>query len=134
MNNNIVYTGINEKIIGQKLKIRRKLMHMTLKELANAVGVTFQQIQKYEAGINKISLQLLLKFCEVLHCSIDYFIDATNYQYSASSVSLLSDASAQSGIQNNMEDELLLAFRGIKTLKIKIAILELVKCLNLNHI
>ena len=127
MNNNIIYTKYNENIIGQRLKIRRKLMHMTQKELANIVGVTFQQIQKYEAGINKISLQLLLKFCDVLHCSIDYFIGGINCQQSSGS--LLSDVSAYSAVSDNIEDELLLAFREIKVFKVKVAILEIVKCL-----
>ena len=129
MNNNIIYTKVNENIIGQRLKIRRKLMHMTQKELASTVGVTFQQIQKYEAGINKISLQLLLKFCDVLHCSIDYFIGGANCQQSTYPGSPLSDVSACSAVPDNMEDELLLAFREIKALKVKVAILELVKCL-----
>ena len=102
-------------------------MHMTQKELANIVGVTFQQIQKYEAGINKISLQLLLKFCDVLHCSIDYFIGGINCQQSSGS--LLSDVSAYSAVSDNIEDELLLAFREIKVFKVKVAILEIVKCL-----
>lgn len=130
MGNNIKYTEVNENVIGQKLKTRRKLMHMTQKELADIVGVTFQQIQKYEAGINKISLQLLLKLCDVLCCSIDYFIGKTGCQNSRYSVASLSDVSPSSVIQDDIEDELLLAFRGIKVLKVKMAILELVKCLS----
>ena len=103
--------------IGKRLKIRRKLMHMTQKELASAVGVTFQQIQKYEAGINKISLQLLIKLCRILQCDVDYFIGKTG----------LSDISNPTSFQETLEDELLLAFRSIRDVRIKNILLELVK-------
>ena len=95
-------------------------MQLTQKELADAIGVTSQQIQKYEAGINGVSLQLLIKICDTLHCNVEYFIDKIG----------LSDVSAHSSISNNLEDELLLAFRNIKKLKIKIVILELVKSIS----
>lgn len=116
---NIKYTDNDNQgvLIGQKLKTRRKLMKLTQKQLADAVGVTFQQIQKYEAGINKISLQLLIKFCKILYCNINYFLDEPS----------LSDVSVIPSIQNNMEEDLLLAFRNIKNIKIKNAILELIK-------
>ena len=74
-NNNPQYKLDNNtnKHIGQKLRERRKSLKMTQTYLASKVGCTFQQIQKYEAGINNISLQVLLKLCEILKCTPDYF-------------------------------------------------------------
>lgn len=59
--------------IGKKLRERRKFLKMTQSILASKIGCTFQQIQKYEAGINNISPPVLLKLCEVLECTPDYF-------------------------------------------------------------
>ncbi len=119
---NIKYTDNDDTnpLIGKKLRTRRKLANLTQKELADMIGITFQQIQKYEAGANKISLQMLIKICKILQCNISYFLDEL----------CLSDISAPSALQNNMEDELLLAFRNIKNLRIQLAILELIKQLS----
>ena len=46
----------------------------TQSRVAKAVGVTFQQVQKYERGQNGISLNMAKKLCEYLDVSIDYFI------------------------------------------------------------
>ena len=57
--------------IGQRLKKIRWVAGMTQKELAKRIGVTFQQIQKYEQGANRMSLSRAVKICEVLEITIN---------------------------------------------------------------
>lgn len=55
--------------IGARVTARRKELRMTLATLARAVGVTFQQIQKYEKGTNRISASRLVAIAQVLETS-----------------------------------------------------------------
>jgi transcriptional regulator with XRE-family HTH domain len=55
--------------IGARVRLRRKDIGLSQSELAQAVGVRFQQIQKYELGINRISFSRLIGICQALKCS-----------------------------------------------------------------
>ncbi len=60
---------------GERLWQRRKLLGMTQTDLADALGLTFQQVQKYERGANRISASRLCDLSRVLDVSIDYFFE-----------------------------------------------------------
>lgn len=62
--------------IGQRLRQRRTLIGMSQEKLADAVGLTFQQIQKYEKGTNRIGASRLWQFCRVLDVPPSYFFEA----------------------------------------------------------
>jgi transcriptional regulator with XRE-family HTH domain len=62
-------------LLGRRLRRRRKLMGLTQSQLAQRVGVRFQQIQKYEAGANRIAAARLWDFCQALEVEIAYFFD-----------------------------------------------------------
>ena len=59
--------------LGKKLRMRRLSLGLTQTKVAQAINVTFQQIQKYEAGKNSTPHLKLKKICEYLSVSIDYF-------------------------------------------------------------
>jgi transcriptional regulator with XRE-family HTH domain len=61
-------------IIGAKIKSLRLSLGMTQLQLGNKVGVTFQQIQKYEKGNNRISVSMLVGIAEALNVPITQFI------------------------------------------------------------
>ena len=61
-------------IIGLQLRKIRLMRGRTQSRVAKAVNVTFQQIQKYERGQNAISINIMMKLCEYLDVSIDFFI------------------------------------------------------------
>jgi len=70
--------AIFDKIIGLQIKKLRfmrstKYRYMSQTKLAKAVGVTFQQIQKYEKGFNQVSFKILRKLSEFLDVDINYF-------------------------------------------------------------
>lgn len=61
--------------VGQRVKARRMLLAMTQEELADKLGVTFQQVQKYEKGVNRVSASRLLSLSQVLRVPVQYFFD-----------------------------------------------------------
>ncbi len=61
--------------VGARLRQRRKLLGMTQTDLGVAIYLTFQQVQKYERGVNRIGASRLLSLTRVLDVSIDYFFE-----------------------------------------------------------
>ena len=59
--------------IGQRLRLRRKLAGLSQEQLAERVGVTFQQMQKYEKGTNRISASRLFAAARLLSVPVSYF-------------------------------------------------------------
>ena len=58
-----------------RIRQRRTLLGMSLTKLGAAVGLTFQQIQKYERGANRISSSRLYEFAKVLDVPVSFFFD-----------------------------------------------------------
>lgn len=52
--------------IGKNLRLERKKAGFTQRELAQSVGITFQQIQKYESGANRMALSRAVQICQVI--------------------------------------------------------------------
>jgi transcriptional regulator with XRE-family HTH domain len=61
--------------LGRRLRRRRRLLGLTQQQLASAVGIRFQQIQKYECGANRISAARLWQLAEALEVAVAYFYD-----------------------------------------------------------
>ncbi|HNQ92531.1 MAG TPA: helix-turn-helix transcriptional regulator [Alphaproteobacteria bacterium] len=61
--------------VGQKLRSRRSLIGITQENLAEAAGITFQQVQKYEKGRNRLSASRLYQFSRVLDVPVSYFFE-----------------------------------------------------------
>jgi len=61
-----------DKYIGARIRERRLELTMSQKSLANAVGVSFQQIQHYEAGANGITAVRLFEIARVLNVSLSF--------------------------------------------------------------
>ena len=66
--------------LGKRLRRRRRLLGLTQQQLAGAVGVRFQQIQKYECGANRISAARLWQLSEALEVPVGYFYDGLSDQ------------------------------------------------------
>jgi transcriptional regulator with XRE-family HTH domain len=59
--------------VGKQLRVRRSLLGLSQEKLADSIGLTFQQIQKYERGINRISAGRLYKFSKILAVPVEFF-------------------------------------------------------------
>ena len=62
-------------VIGNRLRARRLEMHISQSELAEALGVSFQQVQKYEKGVNRIGSSRLVQIANHLQVDTAYFLD-----------------------------------------------------------
>ncbi len=61
--------------VGSRLRQRRALLGMSQTDLGKAVGLTFQQVQKYERGFNRISSSRLFEFSKVLDVPVAHFFE-----------------------------------------------------------
>ena len=59
--------------VGSRLRLRRLLMGISQEKLGAALGLTFQQIQKYERGVNRVGASRLYDLCNVLDVPVAYF-------------------------------------------------------------
>ncbi|MDR1034890.1 MAG: helix-turn-helix domain-containing protein [Holosporales bacterium] len=106
-----------DKIVGSKVKLRRKFLKMTQKQLAGIVGVTAQQIQKYESGANRITMDVFVKMCNGLKIRPEQLL--ANFSF----------CEGTSEHEKDLESKLLAIFRMIDNPIVKARILDLVKVL-----
>jgi transcriptional regulator with XRE-family HTH domain len=64
-----------DKHIGSRVRARRIMLGMSQEKLAEALGLTFQQVQKYEKGVNRIGASRLLHIAGILDVSIEFFFE-----------------------------------------------------------
>lgn len=65
---------MNDIELGERLRYCRQARGVTQEFLGNAAEITFQQIQKYERGTNRISVSMLYKLCRVLGITVGNFL------------------------------------------------------------
>jgi transcriptional regulator with XRE-family HTH domain len=114
-----------DKYIGSRVKFRRSILGISQEKLGTYLGVTFQQIQKYEKGTNRISSGVLYNISKILDVDFSYFVEG----YNADKV-LNDDSKPIYDIDNAQKKEstnLLKAYYKINELPIRKKILNLIK-------
>lgn len=100
--------------VGKRLRRRRQELGMSQEQLGEAVDLTFQQIQKYEKGYNRISCSKLYEFSNILNTSVEYFFMglkdivslAKEYTFEESNIMYSSLDSAKNAYQTeNIQDK-----------------------------
>jgi transcriptional regulator with XRE-family HTH domain len=61
--------------VGARIRLRRRMQGVSQEKLADALGLTFQQVQKYERGANRVSASKLYEIAAALHAPVAYFFD-----------------------------------------------------------
>ncbi len=61
--------------VGDRIRVRRMLLGMGQVKLGEALGLTFQQVQKYEKGVNHVSAGRLFQLSKILNVPVSYFFD-----------------------------------------------------------
>lgn len=64
-----------DSCVGQRIRSRRQELRMSQEQLAALLGITFQQIQKYEKGINRVSASRLWDISRTLDVPVSYFFE-----------------------------------------------------------
>jgi transcriptional regulator with XRE-family HTH domain len=64
--------------VGSRVRLRRNMLALSQEKLGEAIGLTFQQVQKYERGANRIGASRLLELSGVLGVPVSFFFDETD--------------------------------------------------------
>lgn len=99
------------KNVGETIRKYRLAAHMSQMSLAEKIGISYQQLQKYEKGINNISIYRLQQICEILKVPVDTFLERQKPEKIAEDIS-------EYGLSKD-ERTLLDLFRGIENKYIK---------------
>ena len=105
--------------VGSRVRFRRMLLGMSQEKLGEKLGLTFQQIQKYEKGINRVAAGRLYNIAQALGVDVGYFFEG-----------LYSDKAFRATPQQRMLLELARNFIGIPTRKHQEAICSLARALS----
>jgi transcriptional regulator with XRE-family HTH domain len=65
-----------DRHVGGRIRMRRMMLGMSQTNLADAVQITFQQIQKYEKGTNRVSASRIQQFAKILNVPVAYFFES----------------------------------------------------------
>jgi transcriptional regulator with XRE-family HTH domain len=79
--------------VGARLRLRRTLLGMSQEKLGEAIGLTFQQVQKYERGANRVGASRLYDLSRVLDVPVSFFFDDINPETAAAARGELSEVS-----------------------------------------
>ena len=66
--------------VGSRIRLRRKLLGLSQQQLAQRLGLTFQQVQKYERGVNRVSASKLYETALVLEAPVTHFFEGLDDQ------------------------------------------------------
>lgn len=64
-----------DKHVGSRVRMRRMMLGMSQEKLGDALGLTFQQVQKYEKGTNRIGASRLYQMSEILQVPVSFFFE-----------------------------------------------------------
>ena len=114
-----------DRHVGLRIRMRRKELGISQERLAEAVGLTFQQIQKYERAANRVSASKLWEISQALHTNIAYFYEG------------LAEMGADHLPRESMQDflltpeglELAATFPRVASVRLRRKVLELVRAL-----
>ena len=116
--------------VGGKIKLRRAVVGMSQTELANRLGITFQQVQKYEKGSNRVSASRLYQMAQILGVPVQFFfedvseisdIDSSEVSGASETGEIMDFLNSSEGVQLNR------AFNEIASASVRRRVIDLVK-------
>ncbi|WP_031230837.1 helix-turn-helix domain-containing protein [Asticcacaulis sp. YBE204] len=113
--------------VGERIRMRRKFLGLSQEALANSLGLTFQQVQKYERGSNRISASKLYQTARTLQAPISYFFEGVDAEVHAETS--VGEASVHSFLATGEGIELAASFPRIESSRHRRRVLDLVKTL-----
>jgi transcriptional regulator with XRE-family HTH domain len=115
--------------VGRRVRMRRLMLHLSQTALADALGLSFQQVQKYEKGTNRISASRLQQIASFLQVPVPFFFEDVSLSGKKSNEMRdersLADISKFTGTADGLS--LIKAFREINDRKLRRCIVDLVE-------
>jgi transcriptional regulator with XRE-family HTH domain len=123
--------------VGARLRLRRMSFGMSQEKLGDAIGLTFQQVQKYERGDNRVSASRLYDLGRVLDVPVSFFFDDLNPETAAAARGEPSESGGESSPPGNEPDpmmrretlELVRTYYGIPNPQIRHRLLDVAKAI-----
>jgi len=112
--------------VGQSIRLHRKSARMTLQELADKLGIAYQQVQKYETGVNRVGAGRLMEIAEILDIPVAHFFDKTQEQVEEAAISAETATDPELALQGR---QLLVSFLRIKDVQKRRAVLAYIRSL-----
>ena len=124
-------TGRIDVHVGTQLRLRRLIVGLSQEELGSRLGISFQQIQKYETGANRISAARLFEISQELDVPISWFFKDLPAEEGAPSASAPADPAVRSAERSDPREtgELLRHFSSIEDHDVRRKIIEMVEVL-----
>jgi transcriptional regulator with XRE-family HTH domain len=116
-----------DRQVGQRVRMRRQLLGMSQSDLATRIGCSFQQVQKYENGSNRVSASMLAKVAAALTVPITFFFDEAAIEGAARRDELPADL-----LSNSETFDLLRAYYKIDNVDLRQRLVALLKALAAN--
>ena len=119
-----------DALVGQRIKELRKIKKLTQKDIANVLGVSFQQVQKYEKGVDRISFQRIYDLAQYMRVSLESFL--TLYEQQTQNGGLSDNSQAPLTPENDSfsqkeTDELLSIYYSLDNPKLRKDLLKFIK-------
>ena len=116
--------------VGTRVRLRRQLLKMSQEKLGNALGVTFQQVQKYERGSNRVGASRLWKMSQVMDVPVGFFYEGLDEKAPSSDFSAEDQTPIVYEFINSTDGvSLAMAVSKIKNKAVRRQILELARSL-----
>ena len=117
--------------VGKRLRLRRTMMGLSQEAIAKAVGITFQQVQKYEKGTNAMNANRLFEFAHFMSVPVAYFFEGLESAAGNAPVGFAEEATAFDHKNRSVSDreslEMMKAFKRIKEQVIRKRLADLVR-------
>jgi transcriptional regulator with XRE-family HTH domain len=119
-----------DRRLGQRVRTRRLEIGMSQEKLAELLGVTFQQVQKYEKGVNRIAASRLFDISAALDMPVARFFEGLSSARLGPGVAEAEDDYIHDALATPEGAQLIAMFAAIKNSKVRRRVVELVKALS----
>jgi transcriptional regulator with XRE-family HTH domain len=118
-----------DKHVGSRVRMRRMMLSMSQEKLGDALGLTFQQVQKYEKGTNRVGASRLQQIAQILQVPVAFFFEGAPHSpgYSGGMSEAPSPAYVADFLATSDGLALTKAFMRIKSSKLRRRIVDLVE-------
>jgi transcriptional regulator with XRE-family HTH domain len=117
-----------DRVVGQRIRWRRRELKLTQERLGELLELTFQQVQKYEKGVNRVSAGRLYEIAGVLGVPVSYFFDGAEEFLGAEQAEVAEDDSEpHAPVMTPEMLELISAFQKIEDISLRKSLLNTVR-------